>query len=101
MKTKVDIEKERSEERREKGRRRQLELRKEEKAIPHFENGEKPSKLPRVPTTMKEAKLHLSGRHTHLFRDPITREERRAWDKLWKLKGAGWNKPTVKGERYK
>lgn len=55
---------------------------------------------PRVPTTQKDMQMHLSGRFPHLFRDPINRAERRAWDKWWKQKGRGLTKPVKKGERF-
>jgi hypothetical protein len=55
---------------------------------------------PRMPRTRKEMQLHLSGRHTNQFRDPITRSEKREWDKFWKEKGRGYTKPLKKGERF-
>lgn len=63
--------------------------------------GEKPSGLPKVPQNKREMQMHLSGRHTDTFRDPVTRAERRAWDKWWKFKGVGYTKPERKGERFK
>jgi hypothetical protein len=73
-----------------------------ERGVKHYKThlGEKPPAFPRLPRTQREVQMHLSGRHTDLFRDPVNRQERREWDKFWKLKGPGFTKPDRSGERY-
>lgn len=41
----------------------------------------------RMPQTKRERSLFLMG--DTRFREPISRRERRTWNKLWKLKGKG------------
>lgn len=64
-----------------------------ERGIKHYKThlGERPSG-PKFPTTQKEVQAHLTGRYPHLFRDPVNRQERRQWDRFWKLKGKGYTK---------
>ena len=35
------------------------------------------------------------------YRGPENRDERRRWDKWWRLKGRGYTKPRKRGERFK
>lgn len=57
--------------------------------------------MARLPRNNDEMKMHLSGRYTEIFRDPVNRKERRWWDKFWKLKGRGFTKPKHKGDSKK
>ena len=65
-----------------------------ERGLKHYKThlGEAPPKNPRVPKTKEEMQYHMAGKHTHLFREPMTRKEKREWDKFWTLKGKGITK---------
>ncbi len=53
---------------------------------------------PIAPRNEREMQMHLSGRFPNLFREPIYRAEKRAWDKFWKLRGRGFTKTPYKGD---
>lgn len=88
----------RAERRRQKKEEKLEELR--GRGVPHYGVNDKIPRLPRMPVTKREMQEHLSGRHKDKFRDPITKREQREWDKFWKLKGRGFTKPVLAGERF-
>lgn len=89
-----------SEERKAKGRANRERIHGVKPKLPHVATGEKISQLPRMPQTRREMRMHLSGRHTDKFREPISRKERRQWERFWKLKGRGFTQ-SPKGGRQK
>lgn len=79
---------------------RRQEARFTESTLPHRKVDDVVPKAPRMPRTQREMQEHLSGKHPDKYRNPVNREERRAWDKFWQLKGRGFTKPTKKGEQF-
>jgi hypothetical protein len=79
-------------------RRQEKEQAREAKGLKHVRRhlGESLEETRKIPETKAEMQRHLSGRHTHLYREPMNREERREWDRWWKLKGKGFTKPGKK-----
>ena len=47
-----------------------------------------------VPQNMDQIRALLSGRDPR-FREPITRREKRAYEKVWHRKGRGYTKPLL------
>lgn len=54
----------------------------------------------RMPRSQREMQQYLSGKYAHIFRGPITREERRWWNNYWRIRGRGFTKPEKRGEKF-